>query len=105
MKRAAPILALVLVMAYLGLAVVATVCVTDHAEGAAPQHHPQHGGSLAHSSFCAWACQANPTSGGPVQALVSEPILLSAVVVQPNQSVEPGPAKSLRVSRAPPAHS
>jgi len=101
-RRHAPILAVILAVAYLALALLATACVTDHAEAAVPQHHSQHGSNLSHSSFCAWACQANPTSGGAVQTPVSEPIAVARAVLRPELPGEAGPIQSLRASRAPP---
>ena len=51
-------LATILAGAYLLLAVLSVACAVEHSESRPAGHH--HGGTLSHSSFCAWACQANP---------------------------------------------
>jgi hypothetical protein len=40
----------------------------DHEDHHGQAHH--HNNHVSHSSFCAWACQANPTTGLTSQGLV-----------------------------------
>ena len=59
MKRSFTLLALVMVALYVTLAVGAAACLIDATEHHSTAHH--HHSHVAHSIFCAWACQANPT--------------------------------------------
>jgi hypothetical protein len=77
--------------------------VFDHADPKPTGHH--HGGTVSHSSFCAWACQANPTSdAGPV-ALLLQPFLLSTLFVESSYSIIAGGGGFYTASRAPPVQS
>ena len=102
--RTPPIgLAAALAGIYLVLAVFSAACALDHAEQKPSDHH--HGGTVSHSSFCAWACQANPTSdAGPV-ALLLHPFLVAALVVESNHSVIARSTGFHTASRAPPVQS
>ena len=60
MKRAFVSLALVMVVLYLTLAAAAG-CLFQFPDDGVPAHHHHHSHG-AHSAFCAWACQANPTA-------------------------------------------
>ncbi|MEW6543445.1 MAG: hypothetical protein AB1411_07525 [Nitrospirota bacterium] len=74
MKRLIPYLILGLVAVQVILAVAAAACLFDHAASHHAGHHHQ---SKAHSTLCAWACQANPGSGFAETALPVQPILLA----------------------------
>ena len=88
---------------YLILAVFSVTCVFDHAD-AKPTAH-QHGGTVSHSSFCVWACQANPTSdAGPV-ALFLQPFLVATLFVESSHDVISGGVGFHAASRAPPVQS
>jgi hypothetical protein len=88
---------------YLVLALFSVACVFDHADPRPTGHH--HGGTVSHSSFCAWACQANPTSdAGPV-ALLLQPFLLSTLFVESSYSIIAGGGGLYTASRAPPVQS
>lgn len=54
--------AVLLVLFYVALAVVASGCLFDHPVASeSGHHHPSQQSSKAvHSALCAWACQANP---------------------------------------------
>lgn len=59
MKRWTAPLAVAMAVLYVVLAVGATTCLLAPSAQPSPLHH--HGKShVAHSAFCAWACQANP---------------------------------------------
>ncbi|MBX3345627.1 MAG: hypothetical protein R3B11_04465 [Nitrospira sp.] len=88
---------------YLVLALLSVTCVVDHADPRPAAHH--HGGTVSHSGLCAWACQANPTSdAGPV-ALLLQPFLVAAPLVESGYSVIGGGAGLPAASRAPPVQS
>jgi len=88
---------------YFGLVCLAATCslalpVSAHAGG----HEQHHSHEPAHSSLCAWACQATPESG--LVALIPADVFELAVlvpVVTPVQPVSVSSVSSLR-SRAPP---
>lgn len=84
---------------YLVLAVFSVACVVDHADPKPAAHH--HGGTVSHSSFCAWACQANPTSdAGPV-ALFLQPFFVATLVVESSHAIVAGGVGFHTASRAP----
>ena len=102
-KKSFVSLAALLAGAYLELAVFSVACAVEHLEPEAPGHH--HGGTLSHSTFCAWACQANPTSdAGPV-ALILTPLLVVTLVVESGHAVIAGGGGFYAASRAPPVQS
>ena len=85
---------------YLVLAVFSVACVFDHADPKPAAHH--HGGTVSHSSFCAWACQANPTSdAGPV-ALFLQPFVVATLFVENSHSIIASGGGFRTASRAPP---
>jgi hypothetical protein len=96
-------LAALLAGAYLFLAVFSVVCVIDHSERGSSSHH--HGGAASHSSFCAWACQANPASDAGPSALVLHPFLIVALFVESNRTAVASGGVFCAASRAPPVHS
>ena len=88
---------------YLVLAVFSVACVVDHADPKPAAHH--HGGTVSHSSFSAWACQANPTSdAGPV-ALFLQPFFVATLVVESSHAIVAGGVGFHTASRAPPVQS
>jgi len=96
-------LASILAFAYLALSLFAISCAFDHVDPAPAGHH--HGGTISHSSSCAWACQANPTSdAGPV-AFSLQPFFVAALVVERSHSIITGGGGFYPASRAPPFHS
>jgi hypothetical protein len=91
---------------YFGLVCLAATCslalpVSAQAGGHA-QHHSHDSHETAHSSLCAWACQATPESGlaASAPADVFELVLLAPVGL-PIQSISIT-SVSLLPSRAPP---
>lgn len=96
-------LAALLAGTYLVLAVFSVACAIDHAEPASSHDH--HGSSVSHSSFCAWACQANPTSNAGPSALLLHPFLVVAHVVESNHTAVAGGGVFYAPSRAPPVQS
>ncbi len=88
---------------YLVLAVFSVACVFDHADPKPAAHH--HGETVSHSSFCAWACQANPTSdAGPV-AFLLQPFFVATLFVENSLSIIAGGGSFYTASRAPPLQS
>ncbi|MCC6141528.1 MAG: hypothetical protein IT389_13040 [Nitrospira sp.] len=65
-------LALATAAVYLTLSFSAASCLFSHRTTSSTTH--PHSGSQAHSSLCAWACQANPTVDLPSIAPQSEPL-------------------------------
>lgn len=88
---------------YLVLALFSVACVFDHADPKPAAHH--HGGTVSHSSFCAWACQANPTSDASPVALFLQPFLVATLFVENGHSVIAGGGGIHAASRAPPVQS
>lgn len=88
---------------YFGLVCLAATCslalpVSAHAGG----HEQHHSHETAHSSLCAWACQATPESGLVASAPADVVELVALVpVVSPVQLVSVS-SVSLLLSRAPP---
>jgi hypothetical protein len=57
------ILALLLVVSYLGLAALGAACLFGESAGDhAAHHHAGHTDKPSHSALCAWACQAGPSA-------------------------------------------
>lgn len=88
---------------YFGLVCLAATCslaLPVSADAGGHQQHHNH--ETAHSSLCAWACQATPESGLAALAPVDvvEPVVFAAVV-SPVQPVSVSSVSLLR-SRAPP---
>ena len=101
MKRILVPLAIGLATVYLALAVGAAGCLFEQPEPSAAHHHHQKS-HVAHSAFCAWACQANPTvseSGDTPLALVFH---LVALLIFVRTSVPLHLATHAAHSRAPP---
>ncbi|MBP8117380.1 MAG: hypothetical protein H8K05_11055 [Nitrospira sp.] len=88
---------------YLILAAFSVACAFDHADPTPAGHH--HGETVSHSSFCAWACQANPTSDIGPSALVLQPFLMVAFFVGTTHTVIVSRASFHAASRAPPVQS
>ena len=103
LSTAFPRCAAVLAGLYLVLALFSVACVVDHADPKPAAHH--HGGTVSHSGFCAWACQANPTSDAGPAALLLQPFLVAAPLVESGYSVIGGGAGLPAASRAPPVQS
>ncbi len=88
---------------YFGLVCLAATCslalpVSAHAGG----HEQHHSHETAHSSLCAWACQATPESGLVASAPADGfELVVLAPVVSPVQPVSVSSVSLLR-SRAPP---
>lgn len=87
---------------YLLLAVFSVTCALKHDEPQSSSHH--HGSAVSHSGFCAWACQANPTSDAGPASLMLHPVLAAAPFVQNGYVVSARSSGFLVASRAPPAH-
>ena len=103
MRTAVSGAAAVLAGLYLVLAVFSVACIVDHVDSKPTAHH--HGGTVSHSSFCAWACQANPTSdAGPV-ALFLQPFFVAALFVESGHALISGGGGLHTASRAPPIQS
>lgn len=100
-----PFIALAALLAgtYLVLAVVSVTCAVEHGQPW-PSNH-QHGSTVSHSNFCAWACQANPTSDAGPSVLVLHPFLVVALFVESDQTVIARGAGFHAASRAPPVQS
>ncbi len=88
---------------YLILAVFSVACVFDHVDPTPAAHH--HGGTVSHSSFCAWACQANPTSDAGSVTLLLQPFFVATLVVESGHAIIAGGIGFHTASRAPPIQS
>ncbi len=63
---------------YVVLALGATTCLVSPADQPTPLHH--HSKShVAHSAFCAWACQANPAES--IHAVAPAAVVLELVAL------------------------
>jgi hypothetical protein len=71
-------LAVVLVVMYAVLSLLAAACPSDAAvaEGAHHHHGQTQRGAATHSLLCAWSCQANPSVEAAVSCEGSRPPLL-----------------------------
>jgi hypothetical protein len=93
-------MALLLVAAYLSLSIVPMVCPIEVPDRHAAGHH--HGGSLSHSSFCAWACHANPAVGLVSVGLTSQSLVaIGALQIKPAATML-SRSDQFPVSRGPP---
>ena len=84
---------------YLVLAVASVACAAEH-ESLPSGHH--HGGTLAHSGVCAWACQADPTSDAGPSTLVLHPFFLVAFSIEESPAAIAGGGLFSAASRGPP---
>jgi hypothetical protein len=91
---------LLLAAAYLSLTLVPMVCSIDFADQHPAGHH--HGGSLSHSSVCAWVCHASPTVGLVTAGIPSQSGVTVSAVYLKQALVMPPRSGQLQVSRGPP---
>jgi hypothetical protein len=103
MKKPFAGLAGLLAGTYLLLAVLSVACAFEHGPVQPSSHH--HGGTVSHSSFCTWACQANPTSEAEPSVLVLHPFLVVTPYVECDHAVMAGGSGFYAASRAPPVQS
>lgn len=75
MKRCLSALAIVLVVLYTALAIVAANCLVLHTDVPIAHHHSHS--HVAHSLLCAWACQASPS----VAVAAAVPVVVVSVLV------------------------
>ena len=101
MKKRLLSLSVLVASSYLLLSVASMACAIDFGDPHAGGHH--HGGSLFHSNFCAWACQAAPTSGFISTGLPAEPRLAVAALHLPQEVDTPYRFDHYFVSRRPPS--
>jgi hypothetical protein len=94
-------LPLLIATAYLSLSIAPMVCSIGVPGHHAAGHH--HSGGLSHSSFCAWACQANPASGLISTGFPVQPVFAVVVLLQQQEVVVPFRFDLFSVSRGPPA--
>lgn len=93
---------ILLAAAYLFLTISPMACGLDHADGHRSGHHHN---SPSHSSFCAWACQANPASGVVTLGWFVEPIGTVPAVLRSLATMTSLHPDHLPVSRGPPLSS
>jgi len=99
-KTPCPRIAVLLMAAYFLLSVFSVTCTGDREDHHTSSHHQNN--HVSHSSFCAWACQANPTAGLTSQGLVLPLLFLSHPLVQEGESL-PGNQMVAQVhARGPP---
>jgi hypothetical protein len=96
-------LAAILAGTYLFLSVLSVACAVEHDRPEPSSHH--HGSTVSHSSFCAWSCQANPTSDAEPSALLLHPFLMAMPLVQNSHAVISAECGFHAASRAPPVQS
>ncbi|MGD9727120.1 MAG: hypothetical protein AB7G68_13665 [Nitrospiraceae bacterium] len=92
--------ALLLAVAYLSLSIGPMICSIEVPDRHAAGHH--HGGSLSHSSFCAWACHANPAVGLAAAGFPSQSHIAVGALQVKSAVVLPSRSDQLSVSRGPP---
>jgi hypothetical protein len=103
MRTVGTVIAGITAVIYVGLVCLAATCslalpVSAHAGG----HEQHHSHETAHSSLCAWACQATPESGLVASAPTDVfELVVFVPVVSPAQPVSIFSVSLLR-SRAPP---
>jgi hypothetical protein len=86
--------------AYLVLAVISVACAAEHQAPRTTGHH--HGSTYSHSGFCAWACQANPTSDAGPSTLVLHPLFVVALCVEDSPATAAGSGLLSASTRGPP---
>ena len=96
-------LAAILAGTYLILSVLSVACAVEHLGPQPAGHH--HDSTVFHSSFCAWACQANPTADAGPSALVLHPFLAVTPFVESGHDVISSGGGFHAASRAPPVQS
>jgi len=94
-------LPLLVAAVYLSLSIASMACSIDLAGRHAAGHH--HGGDLSHSSFCTWACQANPASGLISTGFPVEPGFAVVALHLQEEGVAPYRIDQFSVSRGPPS--
>jgi hypothetical protein len=101
MRRSLPSFAVGMVLIYVALAIGAAGCLDLRAEKSNQAHHDgQHHAS--HSSFCAWACQVNPTAAVLAVAPLAT-IFAPTAILWPISAARPLVLfSSVHRSRAPP---
>ena len=100
MRRSFVHTTLLVATVYLSLSIASMACGLDVADRHAAGHH--HGGSPTHSSFCAWACQANPVSGLVTTGLPLQPIFAATAFSLHHEVMAPFRFDHFSVSRGPP---
>ena len=83
MSRMTRSLAILLVVLYCSVGLLATGCLAEGHHSQVPGHH-HHTQTPNHSSLCAWACQANADHGH--NCLVDQAFLLA---------IQPGPCTAI----------
>jgi hypothetical protein len=98
------ILALLLVVSYLGLATLGAACLFGDLEpGHAASHHAgSEGGKPAHSPLCAWACQAGPSAVAQSANVVGPPTFPAFAVFVAVRFLTPSYLAASQRARAPP---
>jgi hypothetical protein len=99
-KKSLLSLSLLVASSYLLLSVASMACAIDFGDQHAAGHH--HGGGLFHSNFCAWACQAAPTSSFTSSGLPVEPHFAVAALHLQQEVEIPYLFDHFFVSRGPP---
>lgn len=100
MRKALLSLTLLVAATYVTLSVASMACSIDLAGRHAAGHH--HGGGLSHSSFCAWACQANPSSGLISTGFPVQPVFAVVALHLHQEAVAPHRFDQSSVARGPP---
>ena len=100
MKKPFVSLAAFLAATYLVLAVISVACAFEHGLAQPSGHH--HGGTVSHSRFCTWVCQADPISDAGPSALVMHPYFVASPCVECAHAVIAGGSGFYAASRAPP---
>lgn len=103
MKTVGAVVAGITAVIYFGLVCLAATCsLALHLSASAGSHEQHHSHETAHSSLCAWACQATPEAGLVASAPDGSFELVALVPTGfPVQSVSVSSVSLLR-SRAPP---
>lgn len=105
MRRQAPLLAALLVVAYLCMGLLSVGCVdaSHHDAGGGPHGAATHPGPhSAHAFFCSWSCQVNTLADASGAVVATAPLVRVERTVVSEQIVFSVECPQLARSRAPP---
>lgn len=88
---------------YFGLVCLVAMCYPAMPAAAVSGEHAHHDQDAAHSSLCAWACQATSSGGLPTAASAEVFSLITPTSIGCPHAVFDEPTSALLHSRAPPA--
>ena len=90
------------VVVYFGLVCLVAMCAVAMPMVVGSGEHAHHDHDAAHSSLCAWACQATSQGGLPISAPAEFANLVTFASIESPGTPFAGPPSALLPSRAPP---